>query len=205
MILPSEGDFKAAIEGASLDLGPRMVDQAARFAAILHRENQKQNLTRILGVGEFVSDHLLDAIELIRAPALGGIVADLGTGSGVPGLLAAALDEEGSRQWFLIESEINKANYLRETAKEMGLERANVVHGRIETVLSQLKPDTVTARALGNVEKISAWIWSCSTWNNLLLFKSRGWQEEWNEAKTSRFGKKRIPLHSSRQYPRTHA
>jgi len=78
----------------------------------------------------------------------------------------------------------------------MGLERANVVHGRIETVLSQLKPDTVTARALGNVEKISAWIWSCSTWNNLLLFKSRGWQEEWNEAKTSRFGKKLTVTHS---------
>ena len=78
----------------------------------------------------------------------------------------------------------------------MGLERVSITAERVESVIQDIEPDTVIARAVGTVEKIAGWISNCSTWNNLILFKSKGWEVEWNEAKISRFGKKLTTTHT---------
>jgi 16S rRNA (guanine(527)-N(7))-methyltransferase RsmG len=168
---------------------------AAKFAEILHRENEKQNLTRITGVAEFYDGHLVDCIELLKQPALSSRILDIGSGCGVPGLLSAAIDLNSTREYFLVDSEQMKANFLSETAAEIGLKQVSVISDRVEKVISDISPDTVIARAVGKVDKIANWIWECSTWNNLILFKSKGWEEEWREAKTSRFGKKLTITH----------
>jgi 16S rRNA (guanine(527)-N(7))-methyltransferase RsmG len=195
-MIPSLSEFSSAIEKANLGMTEEQINRASLFAHILHRENEVQNLTRILGVGEFIDGHLVDVLELLKLPTLGLEVMDIGSGCGVPGLLAAAIDTNPDRLWQLVESEVNKANYLRDSASEMDLENVIVVHGRAEEALKELEPDTVVARAVGTVEKISAWIWNCSTWNNLILFKSRGWEEEWKNAQTNRFGKKLTVTHT---------
>jgi 16S rRNA (guanine(527)-N(7))-methyltransferase RsmG len=195
-MIPSLSEFSSAIQHANLGLTPEQVKKASLFAHILHRENETQNLTRILGVGEFIEGHLKDVLSLLAAPTLGVEVMDIGSGSGVPGLLAAAIDLNPDRLWQLVESEINKANYLTESTQEMGLENVVVAHMRAEEAIRELEPDTVVARAVGTVEKISSWIWNCSTWNNLILFKSRGWEEEWKNAQTNRFGKKLTVTHT---------
>jgi 16S rRNA (guanine(527)-N(7))-methyltransferase RsmG len=196
-MIPSLSEFSSAIEKANLGMTEEQINRASLFAHILHRENEVQNLTRILGVGEFIDGHLVDVLELLKLPTLGLEVMDIGSGCGVPGLLAAAIDTNPDRLWQLVESEVNKANYLRDSASEMDLENVIVVHGRAEEALKELEPDTVVARAVGTVEKISAWIWNCSTWNNLVLYKSKGWDEEWKSAQLTRFGKKLTVTHVS--------
>jgi 16S rRNA (guanine(527)-N(7))-methyltransferase RsmG len=195
-MIPSLSEFSSAIEKANLGMTEEQINRASLFAHILHRENEVQNLTRILGVGEFIDGHLVDVLELLKLPTLGLEVMDIGSGCGVPGLLAAAIDTNPDRLWQLVESEVNKANYLRDSASEMDLENVIVVHGRAEEALKELEPDTVVARAVGTVEKISAWIWNCSTWNNLVLYKSKGWDEEWKSAQLTRFGKKLTVTHA---------
>ena len=182
--------FRDAIVSRNFALNEYQINQASRFAVILHRENLLQNLTRITGVDAFVNGHLLDVIELFHVEQLGTRVLDIGSGCGVPGLLAAAIDLDTRRTWFLADSEISKADYLKSAALELGLERVTVFSKRAEEVSILVKPDTIIARAVGSVEKICAWVWNCSTWNNLVLFKSKGWEEEWKQAKLSRFGKK---------------
>jgi 16S rRNA (guanine527-N7)-methyltransferase len=195
-MMPSHSEFLSAIQSRNLGLSERQAEVAARFAVILHRENEQQNLTRILGVEAFVDGHLLDAVELLKQPDLGQRVLDIGSGSGVPGLLAASLDQESQRIWFLTDSEAKKAEYLDRARLELGLRRVSVFPKRAELVLDLSQADTAIARAVGSVEKISGWIWNCSTWNNLILFKSRGWEEEWKEARLSKFGKKLTVTHS---------
>ena len=182
--------FISSISQKSTPLSQKQIENAALFAHILHRENERQNLTRILGVEEFYYGHLLDVIELFKQKHLGTNVLDLGSGCGVPGLLAAALDTHEDRQWSLVESETNKEQFLSLTANEMGLTRVRTYPRRVEQVISSISPDTVIARAVGTVDKLAQWIWDCSTWNNLILFKSKGWEEEWCDAQKTRFGKK---------------
>ena len=172
------------------------VRKASKFAEILYRENQNQNLTRIVGTDGFYNGHLIDVIELLKLDSLGSRVLDVGSGCGCPGLLSAAIDLSPNRIWFLSESEKSKAEYLKQSATELELKRVSVLADRVENVIQVIKPDTVIARAVGTVEKIAGWISNCSTWNNLILFKSKGWEEEWNEAKKSRFGKKLTVTHT---------
>lgn len=195
-MIPSIDEFLTEIQARKLPLTAEQAQKAAHFAHILHRENQNQNLTRILGVKEFVDGHLIDVIELLKLPTLGNRVIDVGSGCGVPGLLAAAIDLNTERNWILTDSEISKADYLIAAAEELGLERVSTVSRRVEEVIEMFKPDTVMARAVGTVEKIAGWISECSTWNNLILFKSKGWEEEWKESQLSRFGKKLTVSHS---------
>lgn len=177
---------------------------AAHFGAILYRENESQNLTRIEGVKDFVLGHLTDVVELLGLPTLGARVLDVGTGSGVPGLLAAALchasnkelGTPGGRIWFLTEAEKTKAEYLERAKQELGLDRVTVFSKRAEEVANLAKPDTIMARAVGTADKIAGWVSNCSTWNNLILFKSRGWEKEWSDAQKTRFGKKLTIIHT---------
>jgi 16S rRNA (guanine527-N7)-methyltransferase len=195
-MIPSQADFLREIHSSDLPLDEDQAGMAAAFAHILHRENESQNLTRILGAKEFVDGHLRDAVELLGSPTLGRRILDVGSGSGVPGLLAAALCADSDRVWFLTESEKSKSEYLGRAAQELGLRRVAVLGKRTEEVIDLVKPDTVIARAVGPVERIAAWIWNCSTWNNLVLFKSKGWEQEWKEAQTTRYGKKLTVIHS---------
>jgi 16S rRNA (guanine(527)-N(7))-methyltransferase RsmG len=195
-MIPTKDDFLREIHSSDLALSEDQAGRAALFAHILHRENEAQNLTRILGPKEFVEGHLRDVMELLGAPTLGRRILDVGSGSGVPGLLAAALCADSDRIWFLTESEKMKADYLRRAQEELGLVRVAVLGKRAEEVVGVVNPDTVIARAVGTVEKVAGWIWSCSTWNNLILFKSRGWSEEWREAQSARHGKKLTIIHT---------
>jgi 16S rRNA (guanine(527)-N(7))-methyltransferase RsmG len=194
---PTLPEFSQAITQADLGLDKVQVSRAAAFAFILHQENKVQNLTRIIGVKEFIEGHLIDTLELLKLPTLGLEVMDIGAGTGVPGLLAACLDSNPERSWLLIESEIGKVEYLNRSAELLKLPQVEIFHGRAEEHIKKLEPDTVIARAVGTVDKISNWIWNCSTWNNLILFKSRGWEEEWKSAQTTRFGKKLTVTHTS--------
>jgi 16S rRNA (guanine527-N7)-methyltransferase len=171
-------------------LTPFQVDRAASFAEILYRENKIQNLTRITGLEEFIDGHLIDVIQLLQLETLGSNVLDLGSGCGVPGLLAAAIDLDSGRKWNLCDSENQKCEYLSLAAKEMGLKMVNVYSGRVESLISNVNPDTVISRAVGTVDKLACWISNCSTWNNFILFKSKGWEEEWRNAQRNKYGKK---------------
>ena len=191
---PSRDLFSKAIQAritrGDFILTPDQVSKASLFAEILHRENELQNLTRILGVEDFIDGHLIDVLELLQFQSLGVLVLDIGSGCGVPGLLAAAIDLNEDREWFLCDSEKQKADFLSNTANEMGLNRVSITSSRVESVIQNIEPDTVIARAVGTVDKIAGWISNCSTWNNLILFKSKSWPEEWKEAQLNRFGKK---------------
>jgi 16S rRNA (guanine527-N7)-methyltransferase len=189
-MIPSQAEFIAEIQSRGFGLSAAQLEKIGLFGHILHRENESQNLTRILGVSEFVDGHLIDALELLKLKTLGKRVLDIGSGSGVPGLLAACVDFESDRIWFLVESEKQKAEYLSRAIAELGLRRVSALPKRVEEVIQVLAPDTVIARAVGTVEKIGAWIWNCSTWNNLILFKSKGWDLEWKNARLSKVGKK---------------
>jgi len=93
--------------------------------------------------------HVLDALSGLAVPELARaeVIADLGAGAGVPGLvLAAALP--GARV-HLVESVRRKVEWIATTAEAMGLANAQAVWARAEEWREGLGAvDVVTARAL---------------------------------------------------------
>lgn len=93
--------------------------------------------------------HVADSLAGLEVPELrsAGVVADLGAGAGLPGLvLAAALP---AARVVLVESVGRKCDFLRAAAAEMGLANVEVVRARAEEWADGVgRCDVVCARAL---------------------------------------------------------
>jgi 16S rRNA (guanine527-N7)-methyltransferase len=96
-----------------------------------------------------VDIHIADSLAGLEVPQLRSarLIADLGAGAGLPGLvLAAALTEA---RVVLVEAAARKCEFLRWAIDAMGLGNADVVRARAEEWADGIgRCDVVTARAL---------------------------------------------------------
>jgi 16S rRNA (guanine527-N7)-methyltransferase len=112
--------------------------------------NQAVNLTRITGTSEAIRLHILDSFmveqELTAAPQ--GVMADLGSGAGYPGI---PLSITTHRKAVLVESVGKKAAFLEQAIKDLRLSgQISVYAGRSED-LARSDPHSmavVVARAV---------------------------------------------------------
>lgn len=164
-----------------------LVDQ---YRVLVIEGNQRQNLTRAVAPQAFIDTHLVDVVQMLGARWVEYPALDLGSGAGVPGLLAACLSEG---QWVLAESESRKAEFLWNTVRKLGLEsRVSVHSGRAEAYLSNKRVGCVVSKAVGPVSRLYGWLKGCSTWNTMILFKGPSWPAEWEEFERNHSGKLQI-------------
>ena len=93
--------------------------------------------------------HIADSLAGLAVPEVRGasVLADLGAGAGLPGLVLAATLPHA--RVSLIESARRKCEFLRSTAATMGLQNTEVIWGRAEEWRDGLEHcDVVCARAL---------------------------------------------------------
>jgi 16S rRNA (guanine527-N7)-methyltransferase len=178
------------------ELEPAVRDRIIRFHELLAQENERQNLTRLISAKDFVEGHVIDVRELLKSGLVDFPAMDLGSGCGVPGLLAAIV---GGSQWVLAESERHKAEFLFRMTRELNLTSVRVVADRGESYLSENSIRSVVARAVGPVDRIYGWLHERSTWNNLVLLKGPGWKAEWENFNHSRF-KGELMIEKSHEY-----
>jgi 16S rRNA (guanine527-N7)-methyltransferase len=96
--------------------------------------------------------HIADSLSGFAVPELrvAAMIADLGAGGGLPGLVVAAVRPEA--RVVLVESLRRKGDFLRKTAAAMGLENVEVVTARAEEWADgRNRCDVVTARALASL------------------------------------------------------
>ena len=124
------------------------------YASLLLQWQARINLIGSSTREDIWTRHIADALQLL--PLLPeGIrkIADLGSGAGIPGLiLAIALPLEA----HLFESNLKKAAFLREAARQTGA-RAHIHSVRIEqaqTLAETIKVEAVTARALAPLSRL---------------------------------------------------
>ena len=98
--------------------------------------------------------------EHITTPT-GNRIADIGSGGGFPGLVAAACMPEGD--FTLVEPMERRVDWLNECITLMQLRNAHVLRARAEEVLASIrrhhvKPfDVVTCRAVAPMKKLAGW------------------------------------------------
>jgi 16S rRNA (guanine527-N7)-methyltransferase len=144
-----------AIYGIAANM--ELCDQIRAYIATLLRWNQKISLTTVSDLSEIVRFHFGESFFAASAvPIRHGRLADVGSGAGFPGLAIRILIHQ--IDLVLIESNVKKAAFLSEVSRELCLDRVEVFHGRMEE-FQETSPrlDFITARALGQHEKLLEW------------------------------------------------
>ncbi len=171
-------------------LTDEVIGRILSFYEIILRENELQNLTRLTSPLDFYYGNVVDVLELLKINQVKYPALDLGSGVGIPGILAALVRGD---EWVLAESEKRKAEYLERALDLLGLKsHVKVAPIRAEAYLKMHSVQSIMARAVGPVERIYSWIQKCSTWNSLVLFKGPSWEEEWKAFQQTRFRKELI-------------
>ncbi|MBI5137383.1 MAG: 16S rRNA (guanine(527)-N(7))-methyltransferase RsmG [Nitrospirae bacterium] len=138
---------------AALGLAPTAAQGAALAdytARVLHW-GRRMNLTGVGDPAAFVSGHVLDALAALphlRA-APGQHWADVGSGSGVPGIPLAILSPEA--RWTLVEPREKRWAFLLDTIHRLKLANVTVLRARIDAApIPDASQDGVVSRALGS-------------------------------------------------------
>lgn len=115
-------------------LTAHQLEQLQTHAELLARWNRVQNLTRVEEPLEVARRHCADSLaglhlltDLISSE---GLVADIGSGAGFPGIPAAVLWPE--RSIVLVEALRKRASFLRQVAHVLGLHNVTVENSRQE-------------------------------------------------------------------------
>ncbi|HZN64393.1 MAG TPA: RsmG family class I SAM-dependent methyltransferase, partial [Tepidisphaeraceae bacterium] len=105
---------------AAVPLSPDQHALLSRYLDLLLEANQSMNLTRITDRAAAEVQHVGDALTLLPHLPPGDILlADVGSGGGVPGIPLAVARPDA--RVLLIESTKKKANFLRSAAAKLGL------------------------------------------------------------------------------------
>jgi len=146
----ASGEFQLA-------LSDKQVLQIQQYMSILLMWNEKINLTAIQDPLEILNRHFCESMYAASAMSLeNGRLADVGSGGGFPGLPLKIVRPE--LQVFLVESNVKKATFLAEVARELELRDTRVLVSRYEELGEEVAPlDFVCSRALGEFVPFLEW------------------------------------------------
>lgn len=160
--LPPTERFLAAAADFGLAFEAGELEQLGRYLALLLASTRLINLTAIHDPEEAWLRHIFDALTLLPLLAdmpEGAMLADVGSGGGIPGIPLAITQPH--LRCFLVESTGKKCEFLRQVAVRLGLKNLTVLETRAEA-LARRRPtaagepgreafDVVCARAVGRL------------------------------------------------------
>lgn len=179
-------EFRAALEINATTYGVSLTFESlaglSNYYQLLNAWNARLHLVAPTPPGEFATRHILESLMLVEHLSQGALVADIGSGAGLP--IIPCLIVRPDIQAVLIEASPKKAVFLSEALREISkqsaspaLPRASVVAERFENI-SPPAVDFITCRALERFEetvpKLLEWAPATST---LLLFGGEGLRE----------------------------
>lgn len=124
-----------------------------RFGELLADQGVLRGLVGPREVPRLWERHLLNSAA-VAAELPAGVVADVGSGAGLPGVVLAALRLDV--HMVLVEPMERRCAWLTEVVGELGLD-VEVRRARAEDLHGRLWADGVTARAVAALDKLAGW------------------------------------------------
>jgi 16S rRNA (guanine527-N7)-methyltransferase len=134
---------------AGRDVSRETWERLVEFEALVRRWTPAINLVSRASLDTLWIRHIEDSAQVFAfCPRLAKTWVDLGSGGGFPGLVVAILAKEQrpDLEVSLVESDLRKATFLRQAARELSLQ-VRVCGDRIESLPGQ-RADVLSARAL---------------------------------------------------------
>jgi 16S rRNA (guanine527-N7)-methyltransferase len=154
---PSAETIRRALSEFQISADDAQIIKIQQYMGMLLTWNEKVNLTAIRDPLEILYRHFCESMyAAVAVPLECGRLADVGSGGGFPGLPLKIL--RPGLQLFLVESNVKKATFLAEVARDLGLTDARVLVSRYEELGEELTPlDKVCSRAVGEFSPLLAW------------------------------------------------
>jgi 16S rRNA (guanine527-N7)-methyltransferase len=127
------------------------VEVARAFAADLGERGEELGLIGPLEPPRLWTRHILNSV-LVAPLLMPGIVGDIGTGGGLPGVVLAIARPDVD--FILIEPMERRVAWLEEQVQRLELENVRVERARAEDVKDSYALDQVTARAVSAFNKL---------------------------------------------------
>ena len=138
----------AAVFGAALP-------QVEAYAALLAGAGVERGLLGPREAPRLWERHLLNCAGLAELVEPGQVVADVGSGAGLPGVVLALLRPDVTV--VLVEPLLRRSTFLEEVVAALGLRTAVVRRARAEELAGTLLVDTVVARAVAPLDRLATW------------------------------------------------
>jgi len=140
-------------EGAELmniPLSDKQIQQLLRYLSLIHKWNRIYNLSAIRDPIESVKKHLLDSLSIIHF-VQPGLLLDVGSGAGLPGIVIAIMKPE--TKVFVLDSVGKKCRFMQAVKSELALENLIVVNSRVESFKPNKSFSQITSRAFAEASK----------------------------------------------------
>ena len=166
-MLAAEGALKVRLEAGLTELavphdGPA-IDRLWQWLALHERWSRAFNLTGTQDAETLVEGHLLDCAAVLPALTDPGVLYDVGTGAGLPGLILAALAPE--RPFVLVESLGKRVRFLEQRAEQVAFDPGAA---------------GILVRAVAPLERLCALLQApLAAGGRLLAMKGAQWEQEW--------------------------
>lgn len=173
-------NLKQTLEKYEISVPDQAYPQLKHYCQKVWEINETLNLTRHTNYQKFVTRDLVDTLQISSLIPPNKEVLDVGSGSGVPGMVLAILRPD--LKITLTESVGKKARALDEIAESINVE-VEIYQTRAEEFLEDFRFDYTTARGVGSLKKMALWfekVWPSV--GRLLTIKGPSWIEEKKEA-----------------------
>ena len=140
-------------EGAevmNIPLSDKQIQQLLRYLSLILKWNRVYNLSAIRDPIESVKKHLLDSLSIIHF-VQPGLLLDVGSGAGLPGIVIAIMKPE--TKVFVLDSVGKKCRFMQAVKSELALENLSVVNSRVESFKSKKSFSQITSRAFAEASK----------------------------------------------------
>ena len=97
--------------------------------------------------------HLLNGAAVAELVPGAGVLADLGSGAGLPGMVLAMV--RPAMRVILVEPMLRRTTFLEQCAADLALANVTVLRGRAEELSGRIGADVVTARAVAPLERLA--------------------------------------------------
>lgn len=164
------------------DVSRETLQKLKGFEGLVRKWSPRINLVSPADLDDFWGRHIVDCAQLASLSDTPERWLDLGSGSGLPGLVIAILLEGQASHVTLVESDRRKCAFLKTAARILGLS-VDVLPMRIEA-LRTTRATTLSARALAPLDKLVEHAHAYLAREGTALFpKGRNWKIELEAAK----------------------
>lgn len=130
--------------------------QAGRYAELLATEGVARGLIGPRETGRLWDRHLLNCAVVAELLPERGVLVDIGSGAGLPGIVLAMV--RPSLEVVLLEPLLRRSVFLEECAAALNLSNVTVVRARAEEkAAAHIRADIATARAVAPLDRLAGW------------------------------------------------
>lgn len=125
------------------------------FHGLLVEEGELRGLIGPREVSRLWERHLLNSAAVVPFLPEQGVIVDVGSGAGLPGVVIAAMRPRA--EILLVEPMERRVTWLEDVVERTGLTNVEVRRARAQDLDGAVEADAVTARAVASLDKLYRW------------------------------------------------